>query len=331
MKKLLLFISFLFLFRTDFAFGVSKNIIAPTGAIFLKSWDNIRLQTQQAGIFSDRFKIDNDGTITAQNSINSSGIISTSSGVVGAPSHTFGSSLNTGMWSPAAGQLAFSTNGGQRILILSNGYIGFGSSVTPTANIGLNGNGPTTIQMERNVNANTAGKDFNIKAGGATIVATDKIGGNLVLSSGISTGTGASNINLQTATPGLAGTTDNNPNTKMTILGNGNVGIGVTAPASTLEVSGSMSYKYLAVTGATTLDATHRYVSASGAGTYAITLPTAVSITGRIYIIKSNMDTGISLTVNTTSSQTIDGDTSITLSRYSSVQVISNGANWEKY
>jgi len=111
----------------------------------------------------------------------------------------------------------------------------------------------------------------------------------------------------------------------------GRVGIGTITPASTLEVNGSIAYKYLAVTAATTLNATHSYVSASGAGTYAITLPTAVSIQGRIYTIKSNMNTGILLTVNTTSSQTIDGATSITLSRYSSVQVISNGANWEVF
>jgi len=86
---------------------------------------------------------------------------------------------------------------------------------------------------------------------------------------------------------------------------------------------------YRAATSPITLSNTDYYVSASGSTTYAITLPSATGIAGRIYVIKSNMNVGILLTVNTTTSQTIDGATSITLSRFSSLQVISNGSNWE--
>lgn len=88
---------------------------------------------------------------------------------------------------------------------------------------------------------------------------------------------------------------------------------------------------YNAVTSATTLDSTHSYVSATGASTYAITLPSAVGITGRTYTIKSRMNAGVLLTVNTTSSQTIDGATSVTLARFESLQVISNNSNWEVF
>ena len=90
-------------------------------------------------------------------------------------------------------------------------------------------------------------------------------------------------------------------------------------------------HKYSAITSATVLDGTYCYVSASGSSTYAVTLPTAIGIQGLVYIIKSNMNAGILLTINTTSTQTIDGATSVTLSRYSSLQVISNGANWEVF
>lgn len=117
--------------------------------------------------------------------------------------------------------------------------------------------------------------------------------------------------------------------TNLFISDTGSVGLGTSSPTSTLDIEGSVTYQYTAVTGATTLNATQYYVSASGASTYAVTLPTAASIAGRVYIIKSNMNAGILLTVNTTSAQTIDGATSRSLARFESLQVISNGTNWE--
>ena len=71
------------------------------------------------------------------------------------------------------------------------------------------------------------------------------------------------------------------------------------------------------------------YVSASGSSNYTITLPTAVGIAGKVYVVKSNMNTGVLLTVATTSSQTIDGSTTKTLARFDALKVISNGSNWE--
>jgi len=41
------------------------------------------------------------------------------------------------------------------------------------------------------------------------------------------------------------------------------------------------------------------------------------------------MNTGILLTVATTSSQTIDGVTTKSLARFDALKVISNGSNWE--
>jgi len=106
--------------------------------------------------------------------------------------------------------------------------------------------------------------------------------------------------------------------------------LGLTAFDNTgLTFNKAINYVYTAVTSATILSHNHYFVSASGAVTYNITLPTAVGITGRTYIIKSNMNVGVSLTVDTTSSQTIDGAATKTLSRYEAIQVISNGNNWE--
>lgn len=63
-------------------------------------------------------------------------------------------------------------------------------------------------------------------------------------------------------------------------------------------------------------------------GTFTITLPTAVSATGKCYYIK-NSGVGV-ITINTTSSQTIDGNASgtLTLNSMDAMLVQSNGSNW---
>ena len=61
-------------------------------------------------------------------------------------------------------------------------------------------------------------------------------------------------------------------------------------------------------------------------GTTMLTLPTAVGNTNR-YTLK-NVGTN-SVTINTTSSQTIDGSTTITLAvRYTALDIVSDGTNW---
>lgn len=63
------------------------------------------------------------------------------------------------------------------------------------------------------------------------------------------------------------------------------------------------------------------------ANTFTVTLPTAVGITGREYVVK-NSGAG-NITVGTTSSQTIDGATSYSLAtQYKYVTVQSTGSNW---
>lgn len=61
-------------------------------------------------------------------------------------------------------------------------------------------------------------------------------------------------------------------------------------------------------------------------GTFTLILPTAVTRSGKVYVLK-NSGSGI-ITVATTSSQTIDGQTSGLLSQYDSLTVQSNGSNW---
>jgi hypothetical protein len=64
-------------------------------------------------------------------------------------------------------------------------------------------------------------------------------------------------------------------------------------------------------------------------GAITITLPTAVGAIGRTYIIKRTNSGANNVTITTTSSQTIDGVTTFTLSnQYDTITVVSDGANW---
>lgn len=59
------------------------------------------------------------------------------------------------------------------------------------------------------------------------------------------------------------------------------------------------------------------------------TLPTAVGISGKVFYIKKIDSSGNTVTINTTSSQTIDGVTSKIMStQYNSLTVVSDGSNW---
>ncbi len=109
----------------------------------------------------------------------------------------------------------------------------------------------------------------------------------------------------------------------------------ITIPTNAgLEVGGNFTAKwgvklaYRARTTALTIASTDYLVDCTS-GTFALTLPSASSVgVGKVYIMK-NSGSGVT-TINTTSSQTVDGQASgtITLNQYDSITVMSNGANW---
>lgn len=88
---------------------------------------------------------------------------------------------------------------------------------------------------------------------------------------------------------------------------------------------GGVTFPYKAISTTYTVTANDSTVDCTS-GTFNVTLPTAVGIAGKQYIIK-NSGAG-TITVVTTSSQTIDGLTTKKLATYSTLYVESNGANW---
>lgn len=75
------------------------------------------------------------------------------------------------------------------------------------------------------------GSDLRIQAGGSFAGGSNRAGGNLLLSSGISTGSTGSEIQFLTATNSGSGTTDRNPTLKAVINRSGFFGLGVSSPS----------------------------------------------------------------------------------------------------
>jgi hypothetical protein len=140
--------------------------------------------------------------------------------------------------------------------------------------------------------------------------------------------------------PGASGSITNNPGGSsgqvqynnagafggFTVSGDGTLNT-TTGVLTITSVGGTpISSNYVAKT-ATYSAAASDFVINCTANTFTVTLPTAVGITGKQYCVK-NSGTGV-ITIDTTSSQTIDGVTSKVLSvQYEYLWVMSNGANW---
>ena len=118
------------------------------------------------------------------------------------------------------------------------GNVGIGTTA-PTNDLSFGGNAARVIQMERHTTVNTAGNAFTLQAGASTTGAANRNGGDLILSSGTSTGSGSSNIQMKVFPNTAAATADNAATTSLYVQGStGNVGIGTTTPTALLQVQG---------------------------------------------------------------------------------------------
>ncbi len=107
------------------------------------------------------------------------------------------------------------------------------------------------------------------------------------------------------------------------------VGVGTTTPNSTLDVRGSIAANYRAFAGNTSATITDNTMVFTGVSAATLTLPDATTIAGRYYWIKNGSANSSTLTIATTSAQTIDGLATWTLTQQNKVlKIFSNGANW---
>lgn len=158
-------------------------------------------------------------------------------------------------------------------------------------------------------------------------------------------GTGITSLNAltgstQTFAPGTAGSdfgisssgsthTFNIPDAGASARGAVTTGTQTLAGAKTFTSNvtlNGITNTYVAKTSGYTATATDYLINATS-GTFNVTLPTAVGITGKLYVVK-NSGSG-TVTVNTTSSQTIDAVTTVALTQWQWILVASDGANWK--
>jgi hypothetical protein len=115
--------------------------------------------------------------------------------------------------------------------------LGLGTNL-PSSSLSFDGDSNKTIALERSLT--TAGAALTIEPGGSLAGLTDSAGGNLILRSGKSTGTGASSVIFQTYTSSATtGASDNIVSTKMTLTSSGFLGIGTGNPTVPLALGGN--------------------------------------------------------------------------------------------
>ncbi|MFP5519911.1 MAG: hypothetical protein ACLGGX_08405 [Bdellovibrionia bacterium] len=118
--------------------------------------------------------------------------------------------------------------------------------------------------------------------------------------------------------------------TVLRLRSTGVVGIGTIDPRSTLQVNGSFATVFSSKTAAYTLNIGDSVIATDASGAaFAVTLPTAVGITGREYTIKKIDNSANAVTVTPSGTETIDGAASYSLgAQWKYVKMISDGANW---
>lgn len=88
---------------------------------------------------------------------------------------------------------------------------------------------------------------------------------------------------------------------------------------------GQLVFPYVAITSAYAITTNDFQVECTS-GTFSVTLPDATLFKGRVFSVK-NSGTG-TITLATTSFQTIDGSLTQPLSQWFNLTVMSNGTNW---
>ena len=136
---------------------------------------------------------------------------------------------------------------------------------------------------------------------------------------------GGSDVDLQIKS-------NNNANLIRTDGGNDRVGIGINAPASTFEVSGSIARNIKVITGETNaIGETHNTVlMGDGSGDTAVQLPAAATCKGRIYTFKRMNSGEVNCRVTPDGEEVIEaqeGSQSLD-TQYNILTIQSDGSTW---
>jgi hypothetical protein len=223
------------------------------------------------------------------------------------------------------------------------GNAGATTNVTGATNINTTGSGISTI-CNSAATTNIVGPTINVSglvsgSGADSVVVQDPATGRLKKVSMAMVG-----ANSFTANNGLTKTASNvqlggtlmqatniaQAGFNLTTTGVGNFGVGTTTPTSKFVVAGSFATAIVTKGSNYTADATdHIIIGDATSSVRTISLPTAVGITGRQYIIKKKDASVNAVVIAADGSETIDGAGSVSLSMQWQVRtIVSDGANW---
>ena len=216
------------------AYGSSTNVFlgGATSTILNPTFQLNGNDLFAAGDLGAAGSIYTNGTLYAQTAVSSTTFVA-GSGSAGAPSYTFNGDSDTGIWSNTPGNIVFSNNGGTGLVIAP-------SQITSYDNIVPNGSNAISLGASGNawkdVYASGTGAFDHVIVNSNGFVINSGLGYNLggIASPGVQTLTvGGQNLNTVNIFNGAT--------IGMTLISNGNVGIGTVNPTSfKLQVDGSV-------------------------------------------------------------------------------------------
>ena len=224
------------------------------------------------------------------------------------------------------GDILFSSGSGliyngrtQKMTIKASGYIGMGITA-PAFPLEVYNTKSDVVRFSNS----TGGAGAKASIAFNTYGTTSGVGARITAIDGGSY-TGALAFEVNEATTANGSTTTE----AMRISNTGNVGIGTTNPNSTFQVTGSIATNRTSFSSSATIASTDHICAVTTTSSITLTLPSASTAgAGREYIIKSEKSTA-TISIATSSSQTIDGASSKSISTgYGSLRVYSDGSNW---
>jgi len=293
------------------AIGTSGHVLTSSGSA--PQWTNVTGTGDVVKATSPTLVTPNIGaatgtslSITGDLAVNGGNITTTATGTVSLYDIN-ATTINVG--TAAATTVNLGTNANGSVVNLCNGHISFsrtGSGMLYYSNLtdgSANG---------MNIKCNASGSPIKIGDVGATLNST-------ILTVNDSAGT----ITFDTGTGSYTFPTTNGSNGQvLTTNGSGTLTWSTVSGGSGI----TRSVNNISTTTSAGSTASTDYVYNVTSGTFTLTMPTAASNTNR-YTIKQS-GTGV-LTIDTTSSQTIDGSTTYTMSKqYQAIDLISDGTNW---
>ena len=294
--------------QRDSVVSLLSSYLPLAGATYTTTSGNGLALTSSTVTSGNLVSLTNTGTAAASNTKTVLNIAS--SGANGTASQTtYGlqvANTNTGSGTNVGG--TFSASGGTNNygLLVPNGRVGIGLSA-PAYPLDL------TISASGGWGANIANGNSNV-----TLAHSSGFG--------IAVSTGSSSTSLYGLQVSSTGGIDFKVYNGGQVYAKTSLGVGIDPPTSRLQTSGSFATGYVAKTANYTATISDYTIDCTS-GTFTVTLPTASSIAGRIYVIK-NSGTG-SITVDANASETIDGALTYTLgTQYKYVSIQSTGSAW---